>query len=109
MHAVQDDPPVLSSHTTPTPLHLQILDMGEYALKGVAKPQAVVGLQLARLASGQASSHVVGGKAKCVRPGTGLMETVQVLLPFPVQPPGVGLASWTVSLQEEAAGAAAMA
>jgi len=59
---------------------VMVLDMGEYQLKGVAQPHAVVGLQLAQL-QGRRYPPVVGsGKTVCVRPGAGLVEVVEVCL-----------------------------
>jgi hypothetical protein len=55
-------------------------DLGEYAMKGVASPQAVVGLQLQGLQGRKHPPALGQGKSVCVRQGNGLVETIAIIL-----------------------------
>lgn len=82
---------VKASHAGTDPLHLHqppapkaegvmFIDMGDYALKGVAHPMAVMGLQLARLQGRRYPLKMGSGKTVCVRTGKGVVEVVEACL-----------------------------
>ncbi|KXZ45145.1 hypothetical protein GPECTOR_58g594 [Gonium pectorale] len=76
------------------PRGIQVVDMGEFRLKGLARGQPVLALQLKRLAGqyGDALQEEEdgggkpggGGKAQRIKAGAGLVDEMPVLLPLPL-------------------------
>lgn len=61
---------------------VQVVDLGDFELKGVATPQAVIGFMLTSLAgrSAMVPAQLPQGKAKCMRSGKGVVDRVRVTL-----------------------------